>query len=101
MLFFLVCCLQFFGCYLWVFCHSLLFWLKIEFQARRGVLAFVEVIRRRREAAPTRVAFSGKPEIMMVQGPSRWMRYLFIFRYSGFLGIWGKREIQRIQLGYS
>eukprot|EP00434_Breviolum_minutum_P020828 symbB.v1.2.018374.t1/scaffold1462.1/size117239/7 len=30
-----------------------------------GVLAFVEVIRRRREAAPTRVAFSGKPEIMM------------------------------------
>ena len=32
---------------------------------RRGVFAFLEVVRRRRDAAPTRVAFSGKPEIVM------------------------------------
>lgn len=52
----------------------------------------MEVIRRRREAAPTRVAFSGKPEIMMVQGPSRWMRlrYLFILSLQWVFGNLGK-----------
>lgn len=30
-----------------------------------GVFAFIEVVRKRREAIPSRVAFSGKPEIVM------------------------------------
>lgn len=48
----------------------------------------MEVIRRRREAAPTRVAFSGKPEIMMVQGPSRWMRLRYLFIFIATVGFW-------------
>ena len=45
----------------------------------RGVLAFVEVVRRSRAATPPGVAFSGKPEINMAPGMGGSRGFLFFF----------------------